>query len=188
MVKTTQEAADKIIMLTFEGVENSHGDSSIQLVMTIESGRFSRTFTTEMREVDGTVYTQNPITKEWEVYEAGDTIEADAFGQFESELLADLENIVAKTDYLAGEPVYRITGAVADDSRIERGVIWAGIDDLLVRKMRMVGHTPAGEFEDLVPGNFGEMYQSVVVRFSRFGEPLEIVTPPVKKPGGLGAR
>ena len=179
LVKATNEAADELIVATFEGVGKSNGDSRVGFVMTIKSNLFSATFTLETREVDGTSYRQNPFTKEWEVDEAGDTTEADPFGPLESDL-PDLENMVVETDSLAGEPVYRITGAVPDDPEVEQVVLWVGIDDLLVRQMRMEGNVPAIDFEGLVPDNFDELFMSILISFSKFNEPVEIVAPQVK--------
>ena len=64
LVKATNEAADELIVATFEGVGKSNGDSRVGFVMTIKSNLFSATFTLETREVDGTSYSQNPSTKE----------------------------------------------------------------------------------------------------------------------------
>ena len=85
-----------------------------------------------------------------------------------------LQNMSVEADVLLGLPVYRVTGNLPDNLAAENMVLWVGVDDLFVRQIRLDGVVDASEYEGLVPQGLVEVFQTGLIRLSRFNEPIEI--------------
>ena len=177
-VKESEDADSTLLSFEFEGDSIPGGDSRMLMTLELDLGGFAGRFSFETRKVDGVSYTQDPFTGQWRTEEGDSSL----FG-----LLSDagglgdisLENMTVELEVLDGLEVYHITGSVPDEPELDFGVLWVGVDDLLVRKVRVPGHIPAGELEGLVQTDSGEVFISTTMTFSRYGEPVAVEAPKV---------
>ena len=177
VVKLSEDTDSELISTRFEGDIEPDGDLQLLLTITLDTEIFKGTLSLETREVKGLSYSQDPVTKEWEIDEeetsGGDPVNADVIN------LLDRGQLTVELDSLDGVPVYRIAGTVRHDPESKLVVIWAGVDDLLIRQLKREGHIPPDNLEGLVPPDVQELFQSGIFQLSRFNEPVSIVTPEV---------
>ena len=177
VLKASKESEEEFLSATFQGDVDSEGDSQMLMAVTVKAGVFSGSLTLESRKVNGTSYTKNLLTGQWESTEGGNPF-LDILDVFGAPGTGDLGlgNVVSELDTLNGEAVYRISGSPLDDPTVE-GIVWVGVDDLLIRQMQMGGKAPAGDFEGLAPQGVDEVFLSFLLRFSRYNEPVDVVAP-----------
>ena len=181
-VKLSEETEAELISIQFEGEGVPDGDNQGLFTMSVDIEGFKLTFTFETRNVGGISYEQDPLTNEWSIVEEDEEEEQDPF---DPRVVGRLDpgSLAVERDFLDGAAVYRLTGTVPDDPEVDRVVLWIAVDDLLVSQLEVEGHTPASEFEGLVPPGVEELFLSGHVRFGRFNEPVEIEIPLLAEAG-----
>jgi hypothetical protein len=87
--------------------------------------------------------------------------------------------VTVQRDILDGLEVLRITDTAPDDPELDTLVLWVGTEDFLVRRLELADRSPVGDFAGLVPADAGQVYITVTLTFSGFGEPVVIERPEV---------
>ena len=175
-VKANKEAEEDLITIGFRGDEGAGDDS--QFIMDMSVKDIPGTFTFETRQVGGVSYAKDPLTEGWDVVDAAEDEEEDAFDLLVAGELS-LQEIAVEEGTLAGEAVYRVTGSVPDDPKAELVIIFVDAEDMLVRELQIEGNTSAAEYQGLVPSELEEVFLSSIIRVSRFGEPVSIAAPEI---------
>ncbi len=176
-IKESAEAEEALMSITFVGDSAQNGDSAMAMTMAVDLGGFAATFTFESREIGGLVYDLNPLTNKWQVSdESSALLPADLAGPAAFDNV-QLEGMSVVLDELDGFEVYRVSGTVPDQTDVDTMVLWAGTEDLLIRRFEVSGSMSAAELEGLVPGNGGQLSMSSTITFSEFGEPKVIEVP-----------
>jgi hypothetical protein len=178
-IKESVDAESTLLSITFEGDSAQNGDTAMKMNMSVDLGGFAANFDFETREVGGVTYDLNPLTNEWQIAD-------ESSAPLSSELAgpAAFDNVQLKGmsvvfDDLDGVEMYRVSGTVLDQADVDAMVLWAGIDDLLVRRFEVVGSMSAVELEGLVSGDAGQLSMTSTITFSEFGEPKVIEAPSV---------
>lgn len=176
-IKERADAESSLLSITFEGDSAQNGDTTMTMNMAVDLGGFAADFDFETREVGGVTYDLNPLTDEWQIADESSaplSSELAGPGAFDDVQLEGMSVVFADLDGIA---VYRVSGTVPDEADVDTMVLWAGTDDLLVRRFEVVGRMSAAELEGLVAGDAGELSMSSTIIFSEFGEPKVIEAP-----------
>ena len=176
-IKKSADAETTLLSITFEGDSAQNGDTSMKMTMAVDLGGFVANFDFETREVGGVTYDLNPLTNEWRITdESSAPLSSQLAGPaaFDNVQLEGMSVVFADLDGIA---VYRVSGTVPNEADVDTMVLWAGTEDLLVRRFEVVGHISAAELEGLVAGDAGELSMSSTITFSEFGEPKVIEAP-----------
>jgi hypothetical protein len=178
LIKESEDAESALMSIQFEGDDAPNGDSRMLMAIEIDLGGFAGSINYETRVVGGVSFIQDPFTTQWQIDE-GDSSPLDVIGGAVGVADIAIENMTVELAVLDGLDVYHITGSVPDEPEVNAGVIWVGVDDLLVRKLQLSGQMAANELEGLVPAGSGEVFMSTTFTFSKFGEPVTIEAPAI---------
>jgi hypothetical protein len=176
--KESEDAGSALMSIQFEGDSAPNGDSRMLAAIEIDLGGFAGSFNYETRVVGGVSYIQDPFTTQWQIDE-GDSSPLDLIGGARGFADITLENMTVELAVLDGLELYHITGSVPDEPDVSAGVLWVGVDDLLVRKLQLSGQIAADELEGLAPAGSGQLFMSTTLTFSKFGEPVTIEAPAI---------
>jgi hypothetical protein len=173
---------DPVFSSSFLGMGDPEGDWwSWQ--WTIPTEAFPSTINSETREVERVAYAQDPRSGRWSIdedhYETVHTTDNVTYAADTGQLA--LHGLDAERDILTGEQVYRLAGSFSDSQRV---MVWAGVDNHLLRRLHVEGRVPVSDFPGLVPGRSSDLFRSLEVRYSRFGE-FATVAPPPEVPTAL---
>jgi len=158
-----------------EGDLKPGGDNRWFLTATVENPEVTETFKLEYRTIEGIVY--RSFRGDWQIVEDSSRDKPASLEAAAGRLR--MESLVVEVDSLNDVPVYVLTGSVPDDPAAELVVLWVGVDDLLIRQMRVQGHRPASVYEGLIPGHLEEVFVTVSSQLSRFNVPVKIMAPGV---------
>ncbi len=168
VAKASRDAKDGLftLFLHFEGDVKGAGDGQMLATMTIDNPEFTGTLKFDLRKIEGIEYTQDPFTGDWEIGEDSSLSEDEGVFIDAAAGRLRMESLEVEVDSLNAVPVYILTGSVPDDPEAEFAVLWVGVDDLLIRQMRVEGHPPASEYEGSIPGHLKEVFQTSSAVFS----------------------
>ena len=178
-IKESPEADSALLSITFEGDSAQNGDTAMTMEMAIDLGGFAATFDFETREVGGVTYDLNPLTNGWQIADGSSAPLSSKLAGPAAFDDVQLEGMSVVFDDLDGVEMYRVSGTVPDQADVDTMVLWAGTEDLLVRRFEVVGSMAAAELQGLVPGEAGQLSMASTITFSEFGEPKVIEAPSV---------
>ena len=165
------------LITIIEAARAGPGASIVVTISTVQSGLISGSTSAENRIVGGKRYRRDPNSGEWTVSDAsgespGLTVDAAVVGQI------DVSTASVSDAMLDGEAVFHVMGTVPGVDAAVTVEVFAGVEDKLVRMIRLEGTAPAANFGGLLPGTEQMLPQSVEARYTEYGRPFVVHVPP----------
>lgn len=172
----SEEAAQSLVT-TINGARSGQGSNIVLTSSTAVTGSISGSTSSENRIVDGKRYRRDPNSGEWAVSDAGEanpglTVDAAAVDQLE---VSSARMVVEQFE---GEQVFHISGSIPGVESAASVEIYAGVDDFLVRLIKLEGTALPANFGGLLALNDEPLPQTVEARYFDHGRQITVHVPP----------
>ncbi|MBT3941613.1 MAG: hypothetical protein HOF43_02695 [Chloroflexi bacterium] len=159
------------------GARSGPGSNIVLTSSSAITGSITGSTSSENRIVASTRYRRDPNSGDWSVSNASDatpglTIDAAAVDQIEaSSAEITIENF-------EGEQVYHVTGSIPGVDAAAKVEVFAGVNDNLVRMIRLEGTALPANFGGLLAISDTPLPQVVEARYLEYGRQISVHVPP----------
>ncbi|MDA1256563.1 MAG: hypothetical protein O3C10_01760 [Chloroflexi bacterium] len=176
-VRDTPGQVEPSLTTIIEAARSGPGANIVVTNSSVQSGEIAGTTSSENRVIAGVRYRRDPNSGEWTVSDASGAAPSLTVDAAVVEQMDALTATVIGTE-LDGEEVFHITGTVPGSDAAVTAEVFAGLQDRLVRMIRLEGTAPTSNFGGLLPDSDEMLPQSVEARYFDYGRAIVVHLPP----------